>query len=375
MADVIHRPTHPAPLIAQRAACAGVWQGGKVSLVPARQAAPPGLHRAAQIEDAVHRILERRARQRGWIPGIVPYTGYGSPGWVRVLGRVLFAPAERRPRKAKKVRWWRSFATLPARDMPVVVEAGGRHTETCADRGGFVDVVVEADLEPGWRVVRLTVDGASPVEAPVRIVDPAVRFGIVSDIDDTVMVTALPRPLLAAWNTFVLDEHARMAVPGMAVLYERLVNAHPGAPVFYLSTGAWNVAPALTRFLSRHLYPAGPLLLTDWGPTPERWFRSGQEHKRATLARLAQEFPDIQWLLIGDDGQHDQELYTEFVAAHPHQVAGVAIRRLSPTQAVLAGSLPAPPGASRTAGPAGQKWLSAPDGAGLATLMQDVGIL
>ena len=43
------------------------------------------------------------------------------------------------------------------------------------------------------------------------------------------MVTALPRPLLAAWNTFVLDEHARMAVPGMAVLYERLVTAHPGA--------------------------------------------------------------------------------------------------------------------------------------------------
>ena len=64
----------------------------------------------------------------------------------------------------------------------------------------------------------------------------------------------LPRPLLAAWNTFVLDEHARMAVPGMAVLYERLVNANAGAPVFYLSTGAWNVAPTpsdpeLNRFI------------------------------------------------------------------------------------------------------------------------------
>jgi phosphatidate phosphatase APP1 len=260
--------------------------------------------------------------------------------------------------------------------MPVVVEAGGHHTETHADRGGYFDVVVKAELAPGWRTVRLIVDGSEPVEAPVRIVDPAARFAIVSDVDDTVMVTALPRPLLAGWNTFVLDEHARMAVPGMAVLYERLVNAHPGAPVFYLSTGAWNVAPTLTRFLSRHLYPAGPLLLTDWGPTPERWFRSGQDHKRASLARLAHEFPDVNWLLIGDDGQHDQEIYAEFVAAHPHQVAAVAIRRLSPTQAVLAGSLPAaPPGASRLAGPAGQKWLSAPDGAGLATLMYDVGIL
>jgi phosphatidate phosphatase APP1 len=362
---------------------AGVWQGVKVTLVPARQAAAAsGLHRAARIEDAVHRILERRFRQRGWDVTIVPYTGYGAPGWARIMARVLLAPSERKPRRApkkgrafKKVRGWRSFATLPARDMTVVVEAGGRRHEACTDRGGYIDVVVDADLPAGWRNVRLSVADVPPVEAPVRIVDPAVRLGIVSDIDDTVMVTALPRPLLAAWNTFVLDEHARMAVPGMAVLYERLATAHPGAPVFYLSTGAWNVAPALTRFLSRHLYPAGPLLLTDWGPTTERWFRSGQEHKRATLARLAREFPDLRWLLIGDDGQHDQEIYAEFTAAHPDRVAGVAIRRLSPTQAVLAGSVPAPPGASRAAGPAGQKWLSAPDGAGLAGLMQEVGIL
>jgi phosphatidate phosphatase APP1 len=94
--------------------------------------------------------------------------------------------------------------------------------------------------------VTLRTDGATSVEAPVRVVDPSITFGVISDIDDTVMVTALPRPLLAAWNTFVLDEHARAAVPGMAVLYERLVAANPGAPVFYLSTGAWNVAPALS---------------------------------------------------------------------------------------------------------------------------------
>jgi phosphatidate phosphatase APP1 len=139
----------------------------------------------------------------------------------------------------------------------------------------YIDVVVEAGLEPGWRSVRLQRVGAEPVEAPVRILAPDVRFAVVSDIDDTIMVTALPRPLLGAWNTFVLDEYARSPVPGMAVLYERLVTAHPNAPVFYLSTGAWNVAPALTRFLSRNLYPPGPLLLTDWGPdvrslVPER---------------------------------------------------------------------------------------------------------
>ena len=102
--------------------------------------------------------------------------------------------------------------------------------------------------------------------ALVFVVDPQTTFGVVSDIDDTVMVTALPRPLLAAWHTFVVNEHARATTPGMPVLYERISSRYPGAPFIYLSTGAWNVAPTLTRFLSRNLYPAGALLLTDWGP-------------------------------------------------------------------------------------------------------------
>jgi phosphatidate phosphatase APP1 len=160
----------------------------------------------------------------------------------------------------------------------------------------------------------------------------------------------------------------------MAVLYERLVNASPGAPVFYLSTGAWNVAPTLTRFLARHLYPSGPLLLTNWGPTPDGWFRSGRGHKRATLNRLAEEFPQVRWLLIGDDGQHDKEIYAEFVAAHPDQVAAVAIRQLSPTQSVLAGGMPWPAGVSTPAGKAGEAWLFAPDGAGLWQLLTEAGI-
>ena len=61
----------------------------------------------------------------------------------------------------------------------------------------------------------------------------------------------------------------------MAVLYERLMTAHPEAPVFYLSTGAWNVAPALTRFLIAQPVPAGTTaadrLGSDNGPlVPQR---------------------------------------------------------------------------------------------------------
>ncbi|MFE6255263.1 App1 family protein [Agromyces sp. NPDC057865] len=335
-------------------------------------------HRAARLEDWIHDVRERWARRRGHVPTVVPYTGYGSSEWVRVLCRVLLskpiAPDEpskrRRRRREQGIRGWRSFTSVPVGDVPVVIEIGGERIEVLADRGGVVDTRVPVALSPGWHQATLRTEGAEPVEAPIWIVGTDVEFGLISDVDDTVMVTALPRPLVAAWNTFVLDEHARIPTPGMAVLYERIVRAHPGAPVIYLSTGAWNVAPTLTRFLSRNLYPAGPLLLTDWGPTHDRLFRSGRAHKEENLRRLAEEFPHVRWLLIGDDGQHDEELYARFAAEHPERVAAVAIRRLSTGEAVLAGG--------RTKAEqhgVDVPWVSASDGATLADQLADLGIL
>ncbi|HWM33472.1 MAG TPA: phosphatase domain-containing protein [Pseudolysinimonas sp.] len=330
-------------------------------------------HFAARIEDAVHRFRERRGRKRGLVPTIVPFTGYGGDGWVRVLGRVvLLRPEDGDDQQDAftSIRGWRSFINVHVRDIDVTVTSGRTRRTIRADRGGVLDAHIEATLPPGWHRIRLSIPGGHAVEAPVFIVDESVGVGLVSDIDDTVMVTALPRPFLAAWNTFVLDEHARTPVAGMAVLYERLTRAHPGMPVVYLSTGAWNVVPTLSRFLGRNLYPRGTLLLTDWGPTHDRWFRSGPEHKRLNLERLASEFPGIRWILVGDDGQHDERIYADFVAAHPAGVAAVAIRQLTRGQAVLAGG--------RSGGephPGGVPWIYAPDGAGLSVRLSELGLL
>jgi phosphatidate phosphatase APP1 len=334
--------------------------------------AEPILHFAARVEDSVHVFREKRARKRGYTPTVIPYTGYGAPGWVRVLCRVLLTkPAPDGDVRYKKIRGWRSFTSVPVNDIAVTIVVGGVEERVTADRGGVVDSVIRVDLAPGWHNITVRTDDAETVDAAVLVIDPAVGVGIISDIDDTVMVTALPRPFLAAWNTFVLDEHARRPVPGMAVLYERLMREHPGAPVFYLSTGAWNVAPTLSRFLSRNLYPPGPLLLTDWGPTHDRWFRSGRAHKVETLQRLAREFPTVRWLLVGDDGQHDEEIYGEFAASNPGNVEAIAIRQLSNREAVLAGGRSGMEEHANRLAP----WVYAPDGAGLAERLNDVHLL
>ena len=352
----------------------------KTELVPDESESPetaspaPWARRAVALEDRFHRFRARWGRRRGLVPVVIPYSGYGGDGWIRVLCRVLLARPPKNTKTRATIRGWRSFISIPVADSPVTVRIGDEEFIVNADRGGVVDVDLAVELPPGEHTIRLQAADSLEVEARIDVVRPDVTLGIVCDIDDTVMVTALPRPFLAAWNTFVLDEHARRPVPGMAVMLERLVRENPGTPVVYLSTGAWNVAPTLDRFMSRHLYPAGTMLLTDWGPTHDRLFRSGKEHKRTSLERLAREFPDVRWVLIGDDGQHDPELYRAFSEAHPQNVAAIVIRQLSTPEAVLAGGRSKgddAPSAEHDRPPV----IAAPDGAGLAEQLAALGLI
>lgn len=336
-------------------------------------------HLAAVLEDRVTAVVESVLRGRGWVPHVLAYHGYGAPGWVRVMGRVLLSrPAAREgAHEARQgaVRGWRSFATAPVAEAVVDVEIAGRVHRVRTDRGGYVDAVVHCDLEPGRHEIRMSVEGSEAVPAPVVVVGPGTEHGLVSDIDDTVMVTSLPRPLIAAWNTFVLHEQARNVVPGMAPLYREIVVRQPDTPVVYLSTGAFNVAPTLARFLERHGYPEGPMLLTDWGPTNTGWFRSGREHKRAALRRLARELPHVRWLLVGDDGQHDPEIYAEFAREHPDKVRGIAIRQLTLGEQVLAHGTPGPLPDDHGPEESPVPQVRAPDGTALGQGLRELGLL
>lgn len=314
-------------------------------------------HIAAVLEDGFSIRIEKVLRRRGHTERVIGYTGYGTPSRARVMARVVL----RRPPKPgdpealadaeateaqldeaeERKRGWRSFVTAPVMDSPVRIELGGTAVTVRTDRSGYFDTVIHGHgLEPGWHHASITAVNGDSVHSAVQIVDPQVDFGIVSDIDDTVMVTHLPRMLLAFWNTFIRSQQGREVVPGMAALYRSLLAEKDGAPIFYLSTGAWNTAPTLTRFLWRNDYPPGALLLTDWGPTNTGWFRSGRQHKADQLYRLMYDFPNIRWVLVGDDGQHDTTIYGDFAEQQPDAVEVVAIRRLTATQHVLSHVLP-----------------------------------
>lgn len=340
-------------------------------------------HIAARIEDRIRGRISRSLRRRGWHERVTGFTGYGSTERARVFARIVLSRHE--PEEARKAmthaedtlldiaqRGYRYFLTAPAHGVPVTITLGRATVTATSDRGGYVDAVLSGHgLDPGWQEARLALDNGDTLSVSVMVVDPRAEVGLVSDIDDTVMVTHLPRILIAGWNTFVRSELVREQVPGMSAMYRALVSEHPGMPVFYLSTGAWNTAPSLTRFLRRHDYPVGPLLLTDWGPTNTGWFRSGQQHKEQELRRLREEFPDLRWILVGDDGQHDPVIYGEFAQEHPEAVRAVAIRELTPAEQVLSSGLPVATDelfGKRVSTP----MLKAPNGFGLHQLLHEV---
>lgn len=338
---------------------------------------------AARLETFFDRRAERLLRALGWRERVIPYTAYGDDGFVRVLGRVVLAPEFSRSHLGQAAegflrrRGWRNFVAAACVHAPYTITVGATEVTGRTDRGGYIDHRIhDHGLASGWWSARIAVartDGSDAIyaaEAPVQIIPPNVEVGIVSDVDDTVLSTMVPRPFVAAWNSFVRAEMARQAVPAMAHLYHAIRERYPEAPIFYLSTGAWNTHGFLDRFLGRHRYPPGAMLLTDWGPTNTGWFRSGLEHKRRSLLQLSLDFPHLRWFLVGDDGQHDPEIYRDFSVANPGRVLAIAIRQLSPSEHYLAHGSTEPLLTDTAAAPS-VPILRAPDGRGLLQLARE----
>jgi phosphatidate phosphatase APP1 len=285
---------------------------------------------AYRMKTRVDLRLSDRARRRGWTTAALGYPGYAARGRARVRGRLLLAPAGTDPNARRDIPGWRRLLTLEQPDGEIDVTLGGTRVRARADEAGLIDLSIAVDLPPGPAAALLHVDGRPPVPAPVHVASPDATRGIVCDIDDTVWITGIRRPLRAAWRTFAGNGSTRRPVAGMAALLTRLAQGEPHAPVIYLSNGPWNLAGPIGHFLERNGFPSGALLLTDWGISPRAWFRSGRAHKRGSLERLAEDLPGVRWVLVGDDGEHDPEIYRDFARAHPDRVAAIALRTTAP---------------------------------------------
>jgi phosphatidate phosphatase APP1 len=292
------------------------------------------------VESALEKVHLRNAK--GATPTrfrIASYGGHGGAEGVVVRGRVLdnsvpSAATEGEGVSATVRRSVRSFLTRELAGVPLRVDLGGTHVETVTDEDGYFLVRLAATdaLESPWTVGTVALAGdyrgltaphSTPVEA--RVPADSARFGIISDLDDTVIRTGVQRVGQMVLQTLTGSELTRAPFPGAAELYRDLVA--DVNPVFYVSSSPWNLHTFLTAFLEHHGFPRGPLLLRDLLGTAE-----GREQKHGRIREILDLHPGLRFVLIGDSGEKDPEIYADIVRSHPHQVISVYIRevRLDP---------------------------------------------
>ena len=180
-------------------------------------------------------------------------------------------------------------------------------------------------LNAGW--------GPSPLlaaEAFVLIPPKTARLGIISDIDDTIVKTGATN-ILKHWRAVVANSaEARVAFRGLAPFYRALHQGLDGAntnPFFYVSSSPWNLYDLFERFLVLHDIPLGPIILRPVGIGAGHWpGGSHQANKVAQIDRIFATYPHLSFILIGDSGQHDVEIYAETAERHPSRVLGIYIR-------------------------------------------------
>jgi hypothetical protein len=297
----------------------------------------------------------------GWFPRVEPYIGYGTQEFARLICRTTYAPRD--VKMGKLVRGIRSTFIVPATHVPVKIAIDGIPLDVVqigddefydpvdarrnrsgdyaiSDFHGYLDLVTTKNLAPGIHNVSYRVKHRHPIYAPLRIIPDRATIGIVSDIDDTIIVTQVPSPLRATINMMFRSPRSRRAVPGMSRFYRRLHDALPDAPFFYLSTSPWNVEPGFRHILSAKGFPQGPFLLRDLDPRAGTFIPSGVDHKLEFAKQLMDDFPHMKFVFIGDDGQKDPSTFAQIVSRFPGRVLAIGIRQLSPAEAMLRNGVP-----------------------------------
>jgi phosphatidate phosphatase APP1 len=278
---------------------------------------------------------------------LVPYLGFGNAGKMWVKGRVLDEHSFRE-QTGEDSRWSNLVALYRRLESDEVVGARvrahyqGQTHETVTDRGGYFsfEIVPAEPLGGGSQTVELTLpDSAGPDGQPVRataeVIVPAstARFGIISDIDDTVLWTNVTNKLNMALMLARSNAHTREPFKGVAAFYRALtagVGGNEDNPVFYVSSSPWHLFGPLVEFLRVQGIPVGPLLLRELGLREVFKLMQHGKHKLDKIELILSFYPDMQFVLIGDSGEQDPEIYAEVVRRHPGSVRVIYIRNVNP---------------------------------------------
>ena len=291
----------------------------------------------------VGRALEERfdglklgvRRRYGWVapPEVLTYRGHGNQEAVFMKGRVLEAKGLTRSSSADTVRtnlrnMARRFLSAEVPFVNLRAQYADQEVSVVTDEEGFFDVrfdlVDPPDEGTDWHPVEVELSGSSGAGARATgsaLIPNGARFGVISDLDDTVIQSGVTTLFKMLRTVLLHNAHTRLPFEGVTDFYRALQG--DGNPIFYVSSSPWNLYDLLEDFLDLHGVPAGPLFLKDWSPMA---LKGHEHHKLGVIRTLLATYPGLQFVLVGDSGEQDPEIYRTVVREHPGRISTVYIR-------------------------------------------------
>jgi phosphatidate phosphatase APP1 len=149
-------------------------------------------------------------------------------------------------------------------------------------------------------------------------------LSVISDIDDTIKVSNVRQREELIRNTFV---RPFQPVPGMAEVYQEWAGA--GRQFHYVTASPWQLFLPLSGFVRSNGFPAGAFHMKTFRVKDRSFvslFQSPERYKPTVIDSLFKQFPKRRYVLVGDSGEKDPEIYGALARKHPERVEKIYIR-------------------------------------------------
>lgn len=276
---------------------------------------------------------------------IVAYKSYGTSGRIYIKGRVLEDKKIAQATATDSI--WNNLLSMykrfdsdevPGATLQVIFDNKEHQVKT--DNEGYftIDFTCDPPINRSemWMPVEVTLIDAPYAFYPgvktiaeVLIPPHDAEYGIISDLDDTVIKTGATDVLAMSRNTLFHNAHSRLPFAGVAEFYKALQlgrNGKRNNPFFYVSSSPWNLYDLLEDFLDVNEIPAGPLLLRDYGIDRNTVDANHMNHKFKEISNILSAYPGMNFILVGDSGQEDPKIYHEVVNRFPGRILAIYIR-------------------------------------------------
>ena len=220
------------------------------------------------------------------------------------------------------------FLTNPVASTPVTVffynERTSQSRTIVTNEAGHFSLRAALDFVP--TDVRVLASDSLSATEEVRITEPK-GVSVISDIDDTIKHSAVGSGAKEIFRNAFIRDLGDLTIDGVKEWYGAL--AEKGVTFHYVSNSPWQLFPVLLSYSALAGLPSGSFHLKQYSGMLQGIFEPVAERKKGTLSRIMQDFPDRKFILVGDSGEADLEVYTDVVMGNPGRIIGVFIRDIT----------------------------------------------